>query len=195
MCLVRIIITILEPYTSVKAVSDEAGVYVGKPKPNYIYRFITVVLGLISLKAVAASFVETVKSSAPLFTVIASWIMRGEKTGFSLPSIFHLSLYHSFFLGTTLISGVLFNMASPSSLSLSLSLSVSLSLSLSLYLSIYRSLYLPLPLYLSPSISLSPLPLSLSLSLHDSHVRCSRQYGPCSYNGWFSSMFRHRTQL
>ena len=180
-CLVRIIITILEPYTTVKAVSDEAGLRVGKPKPNYIYRFITVVLGLISLKAVAASFVETVKSSAPLFTVIASWIMRGEKTGFSLPLIFHLSLYHSFFFGTTLMSGVLFNRAYPSSLSVSLSLSLSLSFSLSLYLSL-------------PSISLS-LSLSLFLSLHYSHVRCSRQYGPCSYNGWFSYMFRHRTQL
>ena len=38
-------------------------------------------LGLVSLKAVAASFVETVKSSAPLFTVAASWVMIGEKTG------------------------------------------------------------------------------------------------------------------
>eukprot|EP00116_Pleurobrachia_bachei_P012672 sb/3472934/ len=44
-------------------------------------RFLTVVLGLVSLKAVAASFVETVKSSAPLFTVLASWMVLGERTG------------------------------------------------------------------------------------------------------------------
>ncbi|KAL5248365.1 hypothetical protein ACHWQZ_G017522 [Mnemiopsis leidyi] len=46
-----------------------------------LMRFVTVVLGLVSLKAVAASFVETVKSSAPLFTVAASWVLIGEKTG------------------------------------------------------------------------------------------------------------------
>merc|ERR1712176_1299227 len=46
-----------------------------------LMRFVTVVLGLVSLKAVAASFVESVKSSAPLFTVAASWILIGEKTG------------------------------------------------------------------------------------------------------------------
>ena len=44
-------------------------------------RFLTVVLGLVSLKAVAASFVETIKSSAPLFTVLASWMVLGERTG------------------------------------------------------------------------------------------------------------------
>jgi len=43
-------------------------------------RFLTVILGLISLKTVAASFVETVKSSAPVFTVAAAWLMMGEKT-------------------------------------------------------------------------------------------------------------------
>lgn len=45
------------------------------------YRFITVVLGLVSLKNVAVSFAETVKSSAPIFTVIMSRLILGEYTG------------------------------------------------------------------------------------------------------------------
>lgn len=57
--------------------------------PNFIMimlfvglmRFTTVVLGLISLKNVAVSFAETVKSSAPLFTVIMSRLILGEYTG------------------------------------------------------------------------------------------------------------------
>lgn len=44
-------------------------------------RFITVVLGLVSLKNVAVSFAETVKSSAPMFTVIMSRLILGEYTG------------------------------------------------------------------------------------------------------------------
>uniref|UniRef100_A0A8C4QNI9 Solute carrier family 35 member E2B n=1 Tax=Eptatretus burgeri TaxID=7764 RepID=A0A8C4QNI9_EPTBU len=46
-----------------------------------VMRFSTVVLGLISLKSVAVSFAETVKSSAPLFTVILSHLILGEATG------------------------------------------------------------------------------------------------------------------
>lgn len=46
-----------------------------------VMRFTTVVLGLISLKNVAVSFAETVKSSAPLFTVIMSRLILGEYTG------------------------------------------------------------------------------------------------------------------
>ncbi|EDV24177.1 uncharacterized protein TRIADDRAFT_3406, partial [Trichoplax adhaerens] len=46
-----------------------------------IMRFTTVVLGLISLKYVAVSFTETIKSSAPIFTVGLAWIMLQEKTG------------------------------------------------------------------------------------------------------------------
>lgn len=38
-------------------------------------------LGLISLKNVAVSFAETVKSSAPIFTVIMSRLILGEYTG------------------------------------------------------------------------------------------------------------------
>lgn len=44
-------------------------------------RFVTVVLGLVSLKYVAVSFTETVKASAPMFTVVIAWGMIGEQTG------------------------------------------------------------------------------------------------------------------
>lgn len=60
----------------------------GKP-PNFwrnmivvgIMRFTTVVLGLVALKFVAVSFTETIKSSAPLFTVFISRVLIGEQTG------------------------------------------------------------------------------------------------------------------
>uniref|UniRef100_A0A8C1JK61 Solute carrier family 35 member E2B n=1 Tax=Cyprinus carpio TaxID=7962 RepID=A0A8C1JK61_CYPCA len=70
-----------------------------------LMRFTTVVLGLVSLKNVAVSFAETVKSSAPIFTVIMSRLILGEYTGLSLcpalASIHHkkcltLSEYHLF---------------------------------------------------------------------------------------------------
>lgn len=35
-------------------------------------------LGLISIDYVAVSFTETIKSSAPIFTVLISWIVLGE---------------------------------------------------------------------------------------------------------------------
>lgn len=44
-------------------------------------RFATVLLGLIALNYVEVSFTETVKSSAPAFTVLISRIMTGEVTG------------------------------------------------------------------------------------------------------------------
>ncbi|XP_011155743.1 solute carrier family 35 member E2A [Solenopsis invicta] len=44
-------------------------------------RFATVVLGLVSLNYVAVSFTETIKSSAPLFTVLISRYLLGEHTG------------------------------------------------------------------------------------------------------------------
>lgn len=43
-------------------------------------RALTVLLGLLSLSHVAVSFVETVKSSAPLFTVIFAYVILGERT-------------------------------------------------------------------------------------------------------------------
>ncbi|XP_056642652.1 solute carrier family 35 member E2A [Diorhabda sublineata] len=45
------------------------------------FRFFTVVLGLIALNYVAVSFTETIKSSAPLFTVLISRCLLGEQTG------------------------------------------------------------------------------------------------------------------
>jgi len=45
-----------------------------------VMRFATVVLGLVSLKHIAASFTETVKASAPFFTVVIAYLMIGEKT-------------------------------------------------------------------------------------------------------------------
>ncbi|XP_046741272.1 solute carrier family 35 member E2A-like [Diprion similis] len=44
-------------------------------------RFTTVILGLVALNYVAVSFTETIKSSAPLFTVFISRYLLGEYTG------------------------------------------------------------------------------------------------------------------
>lgn len=43
----------------------------------FFCRFITVLLGLISIDYVAVSFTETIKSSAPIFTVFISWAILG----------------------------------------------------------------------------------------------------------------------
>jgi solute carrier family 35 protein E2 len=43
-------------------------------------RGVTVILGLISLSHVAVSFTETVKSSAPLFTVLFAYLILGQTT-------------------------------------------------------------------------------------------------------------------
>ena len=59
-----------------------------QPVSNFLFdmaavglmRFATVMLGLVSLKFVAVSFTETVKSSAPFFTVIFARLMLGEVT-------------------------------------------------------------------------------------------------------------------
>ena len=48
---------------------------------SFSLRFLTVFLGLVALKFVAVSFTETVKSSAPIFTVVISWLVTGEYTG------------------------------------------------------------------------------------------------------------------
>ncbi|XP_033107647.1 solute carrier family 35 member E2A-like [Anneissia japonica] len=47
-----------------------------------IMRFATVVLGLVALKNIAVSFTETIKSTAPLFTVLIARAILGEVTGF-----------------------------------------------------------------------------------------------------------------
>jgi len=61
---------------------------VRKPKQFYynmafvgVTRFLVVWLGLVSLEYVSVSFTETVKSSAPLFTVLISFIILGERNG------------------------------------------------------------------------------------------------------------------
>ncbi|XP_042889488.1 solute carrier family 35 member E2A-like isoform X2 [Penaeus japonicus] len=41
----------------------------------------TIMFGLIAIYFVAVSFAETVKSSAPLFTVLIAWLVLGERTG------------------------------------------------------------------------------------------------------------------
>lgn len=56
------------------------------PHALFTFRFATVVLGLVSLKNVAVSFAETVKSSAPIFTVIMSRMILGEYTGNCTPA-------------------------------------------------------------------------------------------------------------
>jgi len=48
----------------------------------------TTMLGLVSLSYVAASFTETIKASAPLATVLFSWMILGERT--SLPVLLSL---------------------------------------------------------------------------------------------------------
>ena len=45
-----------------------------------VMRFSTVMLGLVSLNYVPVSFTETVKSSAPFFTVLFAWLILGETT-------------------------------------------------------------------------------------------------------------------
>lgn len=44
-------------------------------------RFTTVFLGLVALNYVTVSFTETVKSSAPAFTVLISRLLIGEAVG------------------------------------------------------------------------------------------------------------------
>ena len=43
------------------------------------FRCVTIILGLIALKYIAVSFVATIKSSSPLFTVLISRIVLKER--------------------------------------------------------------------------------------------------------------------
>nr|CAD7585580.1 unnamed protein product [Timema genevievae] len=52
-----------------------------KGDPTILGEFTTVILGLVALNYVAVSFTETIKSSAPLFTVLISRYLLGEATG------------------------------------------------------------------------------------------------------------------
>ncbi|TYZ62360.1 hypothetical protein PybrP1_001859 [[Pythium] brassicae (nom. inval.)] len=44
-------------------------------------RILTVLLGLTALKYIAVSFTQTIKSSAPFFTVILTYLLLGQRTG------------------------------------------------------------------------------------------------------------------
>ena len=72
------------------------------------FRCLTVVLGLFALKFIAVSFVATIKASSPLFTVIISRLVLGERTGhwtkFSMvPITIGLALCSSFELSFNLL--------------------------------------------------------------------------------------------
>ena len=56
-----------------------------------VMRVVTVLLGLVSLKFIAVSFTETVKSSAPFFTVIFARLMLGERTSLMVSAYTHPS--------------------------------------------------------------------------------------------------------
>ena len=49
--------------------------YTYQPPPH---RLGTILFGLVALYYVAVSFAETVKSSAPLVTVVIVWLLRGK---------------------------------------------------------------------------------------------------------------------
>lgn len=68
----------------------------------------TIMFGLVAIYFVAVSFAETVKSSAPLFTVLISWMVLREKTGLFvflslLPIMFGLALCSSHELSFSLM--------------------------------------------------------------------------------------------
>ncbi|KAG1709058.1 hypothetical protein DVH05_022689 [Phytophthora capsici] len=44
-------------------------------------RILTVLLGLTALKYIAVSFTQTIKSSAPFFTVVLTYLLLGQRTG------------------------------------------------------------------------------------------------------------------
>ena len=53
-----------------------------------VLRGLTVVLGLVALEHVPVSFVETIKATAPAFTVVFAWLILKEKT--ATPVVFTL---------------------------------------------------------------------------------------------------------
>ena len=76
-----------------------------------LLRLISIVLGLMALKQAAVSFVETVKSSSPLFTVFISQVMIGEVTGWwtrvsLVPVMLGLALCSSFEINFSLFGFV-----------------------------------------------------------------------------------------
>ncbi|RWS27745.1 Solute carrier family 35 member E2-like protein [Leptotrombidium deliense] len=74
-------------------------------------RFSTLVLGLVALWYVPVSFAETVKSSAPVFTVVISRILLGEKTSLIvnmslIPVMMGLALCSAYELSFTMVGFV-----------------------------------------------------------------------------------------
>jgi len=71
-------------------------------------RSFVILLGLVSFKYVAVSFVETIKSSAPLFTAVISYIVLKEKNGVFvqlslIPIMFGLVLCTAYELSFTMV--------------------------------------------------------------------------------------------
>jgi len=67
-----------------------------------------ILLGLISFRYVAVSFVETIKSSAPLFTALISYLILKEKNGVFvqlslIPIMFGLILCTAYELSFTMV--------------------------------------------------------------------------------------------
>ncbi|RLN58135.1 hypothetical protein BBJ29_005978 [Phytophthora kernoviae] len=67
-------------------------------------RILTVLLGLTALKYIAVSFTQTIKSSAPFFTVVLTYLLLGQRTGWRV----NLSLF-------PIVTGLIFCSLSDSS--------------------------------------------------------------------------------
>ena len=107
----QLLLSVLTGYIQMK-IMNKLSTQIHKNPPNIknvfqdmifigAFRCGTVILGLVALKYIAVSFVATIKSSSPLFTVMISRVILGEKTGhwtkFSmLPITIGLGLCSSF---------------------------------------------------------------------------------------------------
>jgi solute carrier family 35 protein E2 len=70
------------------------------------FRCVTIILGLIALKYIAVSFVATIKSSSPLFTVLISRIILKERTSKILYQKIH---FHDLLFFFRLLDKIFFN--------------------------------------------------------------------------------------
>jgi solute carrier family 35 protein E2 len=88
----QLLLSVITAYIQMKIMDKISTTQLHKNPPNFrtifhdmiyigAFRCATVVLGLVALKYIAVSFVATIKASSPLFTVLISRIMLGEKTG------------------------------------------------------------------------------------------------------------------
>lgn len=108
----QLLISVFVSYVQIKVLSQFSSPNFRRAVQDMFYigafRCLTVILGLLALKYIAVSFVATIKASSPLFTVIISQIVLGERTGhwtkFSmLPITIGLALCSSFELSFNLI--------------------------------------------------------------------------------------------